>query len=40
MVFNITKFSDELLNDLERLKGWPEKGKANAKKLDRKIIWL
>ena len=23
--FNITKFSDQLLNDLQTLKGWPEK---------------
>ena len=25
--FNITKFSDELLNDLDKLEGWPEKVK-------------
>ncbi len=29
--FNITKFSDELLNDLEKLKGWPEKVKLMQK---------
>ena len=38
--FNITKFSDELLGDLNNLDGWPEKGKANAKKLDWKILRL
>jgi leucyl-tRNA synthetase len=29
--FNITKFSDELLNDLETLSGWPEKVKLMQK---------
>ena len=29
--FNITKFSDELLNDLNDLKGWPEKVKLMQK---------
>ena len=29
--FNITKFSEELLNDLETLKGWPEKVKLMQK---------
>jgi leucyl-tRNA synthetase len=29
--FNITKFSDELLNDLDGLKGWPEKVKLMQK---------
>ena len=29
--FNITKFSDELLNDLENLPGWPEKVKLMQK---------
>ena len=29
--FNITKFSNELLNDLETLKGWPEKVKLMQK---------
>ena len=29
--FNITKFADELLNDLEKLKGWPEKVKLMQK---------
>ena len=29
--FNITKFSDELLNDLEELKGWPQKVKLMQK---------
>ncbi len=29
--FNITKFSNELLNDLESLKGWPEKVKTMQK---------
>ena len=29
--FNITKFSDELLNDQEKLKGWPEKVKLMQK---------
>ena len=29
--FNITKFSDELLNDLEKLNGWPEKVKLMQK---------
>ena len=29
--FNITKFSNELLNDLENLKGWPEKVKLMQK---------
>tara|TARA_A100001015_G_scaffold303543_1_gene393363 strand:- start:1550 stop:4060 length:2511 start_codon:yes stop_codon:yes gene_type:complete len=29
--FNITKFADELLNDLEALKGWPEKVKLMQK---------
>ena len=29
--FNITKFSNELLNDLEKLKGWPEKVKLMQK---------
>ena len=31
MVFNITKFSDNLLNDLNNLKGWPEKVKLMQK---------
>ena len=34
MVFNITKFADELLLDLNDLKGWPEKVKL-MQKLDR-----
>ena len=29
--FNITKFSNELLNDLEKLEGWPEKVKLMQK---------
>ena len=29
--FNITKFSNELLNDLEKFKGWPEKVKLMQK---------
>ena len=29
--FNITKFSDELLNDLEKLSGWPDKVKLMQK---------
>ena len=29
--FNITKFADELLNDLEKLEGWPEKVKLMQK---------
>ena len=29
--FNITKFSNELLNDLENLNGWPEKVKLMQK---------
>ena len=29
--FNITKFSDELLNDLQKLKGWPDKVKLMQK---------
>ena len=29
--FNITKFSDQLLNDLEKLNGWPEKVKLMQK---------
>ncbi len=29
--FNITKFSNELLNDLEKLKGWPDKVKLMQK---------
>ena len=29
--FNITKFSDELLNDLDKLEGWPEKVKLMQK---------
>ena len=29
--FNITKFSDELLNDLDRLEGWPDKVKLMQK---------
>ena len=35
--FNITKFSNELLNDLEKSNGWPEKVKLMQKKLDRKV---
>ena len=31
VVFNITKFSNELLNDLENLVGWPEKVKLMQK---------
>ena len=31
MVFNITKFSNELLKDLEKLSGWPEKVKLMQK---------
>ena len=31
--FNITKFSDDLLSDLESLKGWPHKVKLMQKKL-------
>ena len=39
--FNITKFSNQLLNDLRQLTcGWPEKVKLDAKKLDWKILWL
>jgi leucyl-tRNA synthetase len=37
---NITKYSDQLLKSLDGLKGWPEKVRANAKKLDRKIYRL
>ena len=29
--FNITKFSDELLKDLDNLEGWPEKVKLMQK---------
>ena len=29
--FNITKFADELLNDIDKLKGWPEKVKLMQK---------
>ena len=35
--FKITDYAEELLNDLENLKLWPEKVKSNAKKLDRKV---
>ena len=38
--FNISKFSQDLLDGLETLDEWPNKVKINAKKLDRKIIWL
>ena len=38
--FNITKFSENLLNDLESLDGWPRKSKIDAKKLDRKVHWM
>ena len=31
MVFNITKFSNELLDDLDNLKGWPDKVKLMQK---------
>ncbi len=37
---NITKYSDQLLKSLDDLKGWPEKVKINAKKLDWKIYRL
>ena len=37
--FNITKFSENLLNDLEALKGWLEKVKL-MQKLDWKILWV
>ena len=36
--FDITKFSQELIDDLENLKNWPEKVKT-MQKLDRKISW-
>ena len=32
--FNISKFSEDLLNDLNILNEWPEKSKNHAKKLD------
>ena len=32
VVFNITKFSDELLDKIDSLKGWPD-GKVNAEEL-------
>ncbi len=38
--FNITKLSNELLLDLEKLSEWPEKVKLMQKKLDWKINWL
>ena len=39
MVFNISKFSDELLNGLNELNEWPKKLKL-CKKLDWKILWV
>ena len=38
MVFNISKFSDQLLDGLEKLDSWPNK--LIMQKLDRKIFWL
>ena len=38
--FNITKFANELLSEIDELSGWPEKVKLMQKKLDWKIIWL
>ena len=38
--FNITKFADNLLNDLNQLDGWPEKVKLMQKKLDWQIVWM
>ncbi len=38
--FNISKFSDQLLDGLEKLDSWPNKVKVMQKKLDRKIFWL
>ena len=37
--FNISKFSDDLLNELDNLSEWPNKVKT-MQKLDWKIIWL
>ena len=37
--FNISKFSDQLLDGLEKLDSWPNKVKV-IKKLDRQIFWL
>ena len=37
--FNITKFSQELLDGLDKLNQWPNKVKT-MQKLDRKIFWL
>ena len=37
--FNITKFAEPLLKDLDQLEGWPDKVKT-MQKLDWKIIWL
>ena len=38
MVFNISKFSQNLLDGLEKLDQWPNKIKTMQKKLDRKIV--
>ena len=38
--FNITKFSDVLLKDLEKLSGWPDKVKLMQKNWIGKSIWL
>ena len=37
--FNITKFSQDLLDDLDILEGWPSKVKI-MQKLDRQIFWM
>ena len=39
MVFNISKFSNELLEDLKTLKEWPEKVKL-MQKLDWKVLGM
>ena len=38
--FNISKFSDDLLEGLDQLDEWPNKVKINAEKLDWKIFWM
>ena len=38
--FNITKFSDELLKDIRKIKRMARKSQIDAKKLDWKIFWL
>ena len=38
--FNISKFSEDLLDELDNLPNWPNKVKNNAKELDWQIIWM